>query len=169
VLPFTGGALAVILTAAVVTAVLHTPQLSHRAAAATSTAAAKGPPMPSQLFEANNNPAPARYDFGLLTSDLRKMPARYKTGVRPASYQQLYGSPLADAENWNEVAASVYAYIELKHGINQMLASAMLLYTRYAKPFGNVMAPGSQPSTGHYIFFTSASVKAGWKAWLAGL
>jgi hypothetical protein len=50
-----------------------------------------------------------------------------------------------------------------------MLASAMLLYTRYAKPFGNVMAPGSQPSTGHYIFFTSASVKAGWKAWLAGL
>jgi hypothetical protein len=121
------------------------------------------------LFEANNNPASARYDFGLLTSDLRKMPARYKTGVLPASYQQLYGSPLADAENWNEVAASVYAYIELKHGMNQMLASAMLMYTRYAKPFGNVMAPGSQPSTGHYIFFTSASVKAGWKAWLAGL
>ena len=121
------------------------------------------------LFEKNNNPTPARYDFGLLTSDLRKMPASYKTGVLPATYQQLYGSPLTSAENWNEVAASVYAYIELKHGINQMLASAMLMYTRYAKPFGNVMAPGSKPSTGQYIFFTSASVKAGWKAWLAGL
>ncbi len=121
------------------------------------------------LFEKNNNPTPAKYDFGLLTSDLRKMPASYKTGVLPATYKQLYGSSLTSAENWNEVAASVYAYIELKHGSNQMLASAMLMYTRYAKPFGNVMAPGSKPSTGHYIFFTSASVKAGWKAWLAGL
>src|SRR5207237_1418540 len=89
----------------------------------------------------------------------QKLPASYKTGVLPATYQQLYGSPLTSAENWNEVAASVYGYIELKHGINQMLASAMLMYTRYAKPFGNVMAPGSKPSTGQYIFSTSASVQ----------
>jgi hypothetical protein len=121
------------------------------------------------LFEANTNPTPAKYDFSLLTSGLRDLPARYKTGALPSSWRQLYGSPLATAENWNEVAASVYAYIELKRGMNQMFASAMLLYTRYAKPFGNVMAPGSDPAKGHYVFFTSASVKAGWKTWLAGL
>jgi hypothetical protein len=121
------------------------------------------------LFEANTNPAPARYDFSQLTAVLRGLPASYRTGALPGSWQQLYGSSLDTDENWNDVAASVYAYIELKHGVNQMLASAMLMYTRYAKPFGNVMAPGSKPSAGHYIFFTSASVKAGWKAWLAGL
>ena len=47
VLPFTGGALAVIVAAAAVTAVLHTPQLSQQATAASSTGsssgAAKGP------------------------------------------------------------------------------------------------------------------------------
>ena len=121
------------------------------------------------LFEANTNPAPAKYDFSSLTAVLRGLPASYKTGALPSSWQQLYGSSLDTDENWNDVAASVYAYIELKHGVNQMLAAAMLMYTRYAKPFGNVMAPGSKPGVGHYIFFTSASVKAGWKAWLAGL
>jgi hypothetical protein len=150
---------------------------AHNQALANGLSAIHVPSWPQQglavavqiLFEANNNPTPARYDFSLLTSDLRKLPARYKTGALPTGWRQLYGPPLADAENWNEVAASVYAYIELKHGMNQMFASAMLLYTRYAKPFGNVMAPGSKPSTGHYIFFTSPSVKAAWKAWLAGL
>ena len=50
VLPFTGGALAVIVVAAAVTAVLHTPRMSHQASAASSTAAAKGPPMPAPMF-----------------------------------------------------------------------------------------------------------------------
>jgi hypothetical protein len=121
------------------------------------------------LFEANTNPAPARYDFSALTAVLRSLPASYKTGALPVSGRQLYGSSLGTDENWNDVAASVYAYIELKHGIGQMLASAMLLYTRYAKPFGNVLGPGSDPGKGRYVFLTSASVKAGWKAWLAGL
>jgi hypothetical protein len=53
--------------------------------------------------------------------------------------------------------------------MNQMFASAMLMYTRYAKPFGNVLAPGSDPGAGKFVFRTSVSVKAGWKAWLAGL
>ena len=121
------------------------------------------------LFEANTNPAPARYDFSALTAVLRSLPASYKTGALPTSGRQLYGSSLGTDENWNDVAASVYAYIELKHGIGQMLASAILLYTRYAKPFGNVLGPGSDPGKGRYVFLTSASVKAGWKAWLAGL
>ena len=61
------------------------------------------------------------------------------------------------------------AVVGIGGGIGQMLASAMLLYTRYAKPFGNVLGPGSDPGKGRYVFLTSASVKAGWKAWLAGL
>jgi hypothetical protein len=121
------------------------------------------------LFEANSNPVPAHYDFSLLTGDLHKLPARYKTGALPTAWKQLYGPPLAPAENWNEVAASVYAYIEAKYGMNQMFAAAMLMYTRYAKPFGNVLGPGSDPAKGTFVFRTSASVKAGWKAWLAGL
>ena len=121
------------------------------------------------LFEANSNPAPAHYDFSLLTGDLRKLPARYKSGALPTAWNQLYGPPLAPAENWNEVAASVYAYIEAKYGMNQMFAAAMLMYTRYAKPFGNVLGPGGDPAKGRFVFRTSASVKAGWKAWLAGL
>jgi hypothetical protein len=121
------------------------------------------------LFEKNSTPAPARYDFSLLTGDRRKLPARYKTGALPTAWKQLYGPPLGPAENWSEVAASVYAYIEAKYGMNQMFASAMLMYTRYAKPFGDVLAPGTNPASGTFTFLTSASVKAGWKAWLAGL
>jgi hypothetical protein len=119
------------------------------------------------LFEANSNPTPARYDFGVLTGALHGLPASYKTGVLPAAWNQLYGQPLDVAENWNEVAASVYAYIEAKYGMNQMFASAMLMYTRYAKPFGNVLGPGSDPAKGAFVFRTSGSVKAGWEAWLA--
>ena len=121
------------------------------------------------LFEANTDPAPARYDFSVLTGALHDLPASYKTGALPAAWKQLYGPPLGIAENWNEVAASVYAYIGAKYGMNQMFASAMLMYTRYAKPFGNVLAPGSDPGAGKFVFRSPASVKAGWKAWLAGL
>jgi len=72
---------------------------------------------------------------------------------------------VAADEDWNDVAASVYEYIELKYGANQMLASAVLLWTRYGTPFANVEdVPAS--SGGTYAFFTSATVKAGWRAWL---
>ncbi len=150
---------------------------AHDQALANGTPAIRVPSWPQQgfavaaqiLFQANSNPAPARYDFSLLTGDLHKLPARYKTGALPTAWQQLYGPPLDAAENWNEVAASVYAYIEAKYGMNQMFASAMLMYTRYAKPFGNVLGPGSDPGAGRFVFRPSASVKAAWKAWLAGL
>ena len=150
---------------------------AHNQALANGLAAIRVPSWPQQgfavavqiLFEANNNPVPGRYDFHLLTGDLRHLPASYKTGALPTGWKQLYGQPLAAAENWNEVAASVYAYIEARYGMQQMFASAMLLYTRYAKPFGNILGPGSDVAAGKYVFRTSASVKAGWKAWLAGL
>jgi hypothetical protein len=119
-----------------------------------------------ELFEASINPAPARYDFSRLTGGLRKLPARpYRSGKVPTG-QQLFSSSLSSSENWNEVAASVYEYIELKYGINQMLASAVLAWTRYSTPFGNVLASSSGST---YTFYTSATVKAGWRAWLAGL
>ena len=150
---------------------------AHNQALANGLAAIRVPSWPQQgfavavqiLFEANSDPAPRRYDFSLLTGDLHGLPAGYKTGALPTGWKQLYGQPLTTAENWNEVAASVYAYIEAKYGMKQMFASAMLLYTRYAKPFGNVLGPGSDVAAGKYVFRASASVKAGWKAWLAGL
>jgi hypothetical protein len=150
---------------------------AHNQALANGLAAIRVPSWPQQgfavavqiLFEANNNPAPGRYDFHLLTGDVHDLPASYKTGALPTGWKQLYGQPLAAAENWNEVAASVYAYIEAKYGMQQMFASAMLLYTRYAKPFGNILGPGSDVAAGTYVFRTSASVKAAWKAWLTGL
>jgi hypothetical protein len=150
---------------------------AHNQALANGLAAIRVPSWPQQgfavavqmLFQADNDPAPARYDFGVLTGALHKLPASYKTGALPTAWNQLYGQPLDRAENWNEVAASVYAYIEAKYGMQQMFASAMLLYTRYAKPFGNILGPGSDVAAGKYVFRTSASVKAGWKAWLAGL
>jgi hypothetical protein len=150
---------------------------AHDQALANGLAPIRVPSWPQQgfavavqlLFEANSDPAPDRYDFSLLTGALRALPASYKTGAVPMAWKQLYGPPLTAAENWNEVAASVYAYIEAKYGMNQMFAAAMLLYTRYAKPFGNVLGPGSDPAKGTFVFRTSGSVKAAWQAWLARL
>jgi hypothetical protein len=150
---------------------------AHNQALANGQAAIRVPSWPQQgfavavqfLFEANSDPAPARYDFSLLTGALHRLPASYKTGVLPTAWKQLYGPPLNTAENWNEVAASVYAYIEAKYGTNQMFAAAMLMYTRYPKPFGNILGPGSDPAQGTFVFRNSASVKAGWEGWLARL
>jgi len=149
---------------------------AHNQALANGLAAIRVPSWPQQgfgvavqlLFEADSDPAPARYDFGVLTSALHGLPASYKTGALPTAWMQLYGKPLDVAENWNEVAASVYAYIEARYGMKQMFASAVLLYTRYAKPFGNILGPGSDVAAGRFVFRSSASVKAAWQAWLAG-
>ena len=118
------------------------------------------------LFEGNTNPTPASYDFSPLTAALASVPASYKTGTLPDNGRQLYGSSILPDEIWNDVAASVYAYIETKYGMNQMLASAMLLWTRFSTPFGNV-EDVAQSSGSSYAFFTSGTVKVGWRAWLA--
>jgi hypothetical protein len=114
------------------------------------------------LYLGDNNPAPASYDFGPLASSLHTLPAAYRTGKLPGA-RQLAGP---SAQNWNDVAASVYYYIEQKYGINQMLGSAMLLWTRFNTPFGNV-EDAAQSSGSTFVFFTSATVEAGWRAWLA--
>jgi hypothetical protein len=113
------------------------------------------------LYAGNTNPAPARYSFGPLTGFLRKLPSGYKTGKLPDA-QELTGR---NAQEWNDVAASAYEYIEQKYGINQMFASAILMWTQFATPFGNVEdVPKSNAKT--LYFFTTKTVENGWRAWL---
>jgi hypothetical protein len=115
------------------------------------------------LYLGNNNPAPASYDFGALTSELHGLPKAYRTGHLPSA-RQLFTGPAQ--QQWHDVAASVYAYIGMKYGMNQLLASAALLWTRYATPFGNV-ADAAKSTSSTLTFFTQATVEAGWRAWLA--
>jgi hypothetical protein len=117
------------------------------------------------LYQANIDPAPATYDFSLLTAALGRLPPSYRTG-RTRDTGQLFGTSLTADEDWNDVAASVYEYIEVKYGMNQMLASAVLLYTRDPAPFGNVLKSSGDNS---YTFYPQAAVTAGWRAWLARL
>ena len=116
------------------------------------------------LYDANTNPAPASYDFSKLTAALQSLPPSYKTGAVPTSASQLFGPAITTDETWNDVAASGYEYIEQKYGMGQMLAAAMLLWTRYSTPFGNVL---QSSSNGTYTFYTASIVQAGWSAWLA--
>jgi hypothetical protein len=113
------------------------------------------------LYAGNTNPAPAHYSFGPLSGFLRAMPSRFKTGKLPDA-QQLVGP---DAQDWNDVAASVYEYIGQKYGLNQMFASAVLMWTQFATPFGNVEdVPKSTAST--YYFFRASALEKDWRAWL---
>jgi len=113
------------------------------------------------LYAGNNNPAPAAYNFGPLPGLLRALPAGFKTGKLPDA-QELVGR---NAQQWNDVAASVYEYIEQKYGINQMFASAVLLWTRYTTPFGNV-EDVAKSNANTYTFWTTSFVQKGWRAWL---
>ena len=113
------------------------------------------------LYAGNTNPAPASYRFGPLSGFLRTLPPAFKTGKLPDA-QELTGRR---AQQWNDVAASVYEYIEQKYGINQMFASAMLMWTRYTTPFGNV-EDVAKSSANTYDFWPAAAVEKGWRAWL---
>jgi hypothetical protein len=115
------------------------------------------------LYEGNTNPTPGTYNFTPLDDVLKALPAGYRDGQIPTA-QQLFTGPLATEENWNDVVASVYEYIAVKRGINQMFAAASLLWTRYPTPFGNVLASSSQ---GNFTFFTAGAIESGWKAALA--
>jgi hypothetical protein len=113
------------------------------------------------LYAGNTNPAPASYSFGPLSGFLRTLPSGFKTGKLPDA-KELVGR---NAQQWNDVAASVYEYIEQKYGINQMFASAILMWTQFATPFGNVEdVPKSNAKT--LYFFTTKTVENGWRAWL---
>ena len=85
----------------------------------------------------------------------------YETGRLPDA-QELTGR---HGQQWNDVAASAYEYIEQKYGINQMFASAVLMWTQFATPLGNVEdVPKSNAKT--LYFFTTKTVETGWRAWL---
>jgi hypothetical protein len=113
------------------------------------------------LYAGNTNPAPAQYDFTALNSALHKASPTFKTGKLPDA-RELVG---ANAQQWNDVAASVYEYIEQKYGINQMFASAILMWTQFTTPFGNVEDVAKSNSNTLY-FFTRKTVEDGWRAWL---
>jgi len=98
------------------------------------------------------------YNVKALTSLLHGLPAGYRTGQLPASQQLFIGKPAAE-QDFGDVAASVYEYIAVKYGLNQMLHAAALLYTRNDTPFGNVQR-------GHG-FYPAPTIEAAWHAWLA--
>ncbi|MGH3250115.1 MAG: hypothetical protein ACRDOI_28480 [Trebonia sp.] len=112
------------------------------------------------LYEGNTNPTPDKYSFQALNGSLAKLPSSYLNGDLPTT-QELFTGSLATEQNWNEVAASIYAHIATKYGMNQMLASALLMYTNQPTPFANVLQSG----TG--TFYGQSTIESGWKAGLA--
>jgi hypothetical protein len=117
------------------------------------------------LYQANPNPTLKHYDFSALTAEIRALPARYRKGQLPTA-GQLSGGTATQRKDWNTVAASVYAYIGITHGMNQMFGSAALLHTGESSPFGNVLVSAKG---GTYTFYATAVMKARWRAWLASL
>jgi hypothetical protein len=116
------------------------------------------------LFQANTNPAPGHYSFSPLTTELRALPPSFRKHPHLPNDPSLYGPDLTSDQQWNDVAASAYEYIALKAGYNQLLASAMLMWTQYSTPFGNVLQSNKG---GNYYFYTQSAMEKGWRAWLA--
>jgi hypothetical protein len=114
------------------------------------------------LYAQNTNPAPRSYNFAPLTNLLHGLPSSYRTGRLPTS-QQLFTGRAASEQDFNDVAASVYAYIGIKYGVNQMLNAASLLYPRDDTPFGNVQAPATKRRHGYY---PAGTIESGWHAFL---
>lgn len=115
------------------------------------------------LYEDNTNPAPDTYSFQALNQAIAALPASYLGGHLPTSDEMFTGS-LATEENWNEIAASVYADIATKYGMNQLLASADLMWTQEPDPFANVLKSNSG---GTLTFYAKNTVQSGWEAGLA--
>jgi hypothetical protein len=111
------------------------------------------------LYLADPDPAPPAYQFGVLNSALASLPASYRNGRLPST-QQIYDQSLATGRDWYQIAGSVYEYIATRYGMSQMLASAALLNSHDASPFGNV-------SAGPGVFYPPSTVLGGWRSWLA--
>jgi hypothetical protein len=118
------------------------------------------------LYETDSNPTPDSYSFKTLEDSVAALPASYRNGDLPTT-AQLYSGSLTTEQNWNEVAASVYTYIANTYGMNQLLASADLMYTNEPTPFANVLQ--SSTKGGSYTFYGQDTIKSGWKQYLAGL
>jgi hypothetical protein len=115
------------------------------------------------LYKENTNPTPGSYNFHALNQALQALPASYRNGHLPTSAELFTGTTTTE-ENWNDVAASVYADIATKHRMEQMLASADLMWTRDPEPFANVLRSKSK---GTLTFYQKDTVQSGWKASLA--
>ena len=116
------------------------------------------------LFEANPDPVPRRYSFATLTAELRALPRGYRSGTYPSS-AQLFGSSVTADQDWGEVAASAYEYIDARYNITKMMVSAMVLWAGKPTPFGNVFKSGTNAS--NLVFFGIHSIRLGWRPWLA--
>lgn len=179
-LPFCGGALAVIVVAGVVIAIRPAGRAPHPAA---SHPAANAAPLPAQIFP---SALFARLTADLQTGNEAGFLAQASAAARPALqtwWQNLHtigfstGAvvPAAsqdtvriDRQGNGSTVVLAGAHSPLDpvgdNGMNQMLAAAMLLWTRYATPFGNVLKSGAH---GHDVFYTASAVKAAWRAWPA--
>ena len=160
---------------------LETAELVHRFAldilAANDQELAPGipvPPVPTwavegfavaveAAYESNTNPTPDKYSFKALTDALRALPASYKNGGVPTA-DELYSGPDQTEQDWRAVAGSVYAYIATKYGMNQMLASAILMYTAQPDPRQNVLKSSTKAT---YVFYGKDTLQSGWKAYMA--
>jgi hypothetical protein len=116
------------------------------------------------LFEANPNPASDVYNFALLTADLRGLPRSYRSGAYPST-SDLFGPSLTADEDWGDVAASTYEYVDSRYNLAKMMVSAMVLWLEKPTPFGNVFKSGTTPET--LKFFGIHSIRLGWRPWLA--
>ena len=114
-------------------------------------------------YVSNTNPTPDEYSFKALNDALKALPASYKTGDVPTT-KELYSGSDQTEQNWRVVAASVYAYIATKYGMNQLLASADLMYTAEPDPRQNVLKSSTKTS---YTFYGKDTIQSGWEAYLA--
>ena len=114
-------------------------------------------------YYSNTNATPDEYSFKALNDVLKALPASYKTGQVPTA-AELYTGSAQTQQDWRVVAASLYAYIATKYGMNQMLASAALMYTAEPDPRQNVLESSTKTS---YTFYGKDTIQAGWAAYLA--
>jgi hypothetical protein len=114
-------------------------------------------------YESNTNPTPDEYSFKALNDALKALPASYKNGEVPTTKELYSGSNQAE-QSWRVVAASVYTYIATKYGMNQLLASADLLYTAEPDPRQNVLKSSTNDT---YTFYGKDTIQSGWKAYMA--
>ncbi len=114
-------------------------------------------------YYSDTNPAPTTYSFKALNDQLNELPASYKTGHLPTSAQLYSGS--ADAQqDWLVAAGSVYASIATKYGMNQLLASAFLMWTNDADPRSNVLESNTK---GTYTFYGKDTIQSNWENYLS--
>jgi hypothetical protein len=114
-------------------------------------------------YDSNTNQAPDEYSFKALNDAIKTLPASYKTGAVPTT-AQLYSGPAAAQQDWRAVSASVYTFIATKYGMNQLLASADLMYTAEPDPRKNVLKSSTKTT---FTFYGEDTIQSGWEAYLA--